>query len=154
MFQFLIPLYGLRFPPKLFLTPSKFLCCCPHSTSVTISCMIWGLAFYSGHTFPQVLVTVLEALPLSPDHASLGFPGGSDGKESACNAGGMGSIPGSGRSPGEGHGSTLQYACLENSMDRGAWGSTVHGFAKNWTRLSDQHLHFFHLLAIQLSLNN
>ena len=51
----------------------------------------------------------------------MGFPGGSDGKESACNAGNLGSIPGSGRSPGEGNGNPLQYSCLENSMDREAW---------------------------------
>ena len=50
-----------------------------------------------------------------------GFPGGSDGKESVCNAGDMGSIPGSGRSPEEGHGNQLHYSCLENSMDKGAW---------------------------------
>ena len=50
-----------------------------------------------------------------------GFPGGSDGKASACNAGDLGSIPESGRSPGEGNGNPLQYSCLENSMDRGAW---------------------------------
>ena len=52
-----------------------------------------------------------------------GFPGGSDGKESACSAGNPGSIPGSGRSPGEGNGNPLQYSCLENSVDRGAWWS-------------------------------
>ena len=56
-----------------------------------------------------------------------GFPGGSDGKESACNAGDMGSIPGSGRSPGEGNSNPLQYSCLGNPMDRGAWPTTVHG---------------------------
>ena len=56
-----------------------------------------------------------------------GFPGGSDGKESACNAGDQGSIPGSRRSPGEGNGNLLQCSCLENPMDRGAWGATVHG---------------------------
>ena len=50
-----------------------------------------------------------------------GFPVGSDGKESACNAGDPGSIPGSGRSPGEGNGNPHQYSCLENSMDKGAW---------------------------------
>ena len=54
------------------------------------------------------------------------FPGGSDGKVSACNAEDLGSIPGSGRSPGEGNGSPLQYSCLENSMDGGAWWATVH----------------------------
>ena len=66
-----------------------------------------------------------------------GFPGGSDGKESACNAGDMGLIPGLGRSPGEGHGNPLPYSCLVNPMDRGAWRATVHGVANSWTRLSD-----------------
>ena len=60
-----------------------------------------------------------------------GFPGGSDGKESAGNAGDLGSIPGSGRSPGEGNGNSLQYSCLENSMDRGAWQAAVHAVAKS-----------------------
>ena len=63
-----------------------------------------------------------------------GFPGGSVG--SAWNARDVGSIPGSGRSPGEGNGYSLQYSCLENSMDRGAWRATVHGVAKNQTWLS------------------
>ena len=52
----------------------------------------------------------------------LDFPGGSDGKESACNAGDLGLIPGSGRSPGEGNGNPLHYSCLENSMERGDFG--------------------------------
>ena len=56
-----------------------------------------------------------------------GFPGGSDGKESACNAGDVGLIPESGRSPGGGNGYPLQYSCLENFMDRGAWWATDHG---------------------------
>ena len=59
-----------------------------------------------------------------------GFPDGSDGKESACNAGDRGSIPGSGRSPGEGNGNALQYSCLGNSMNRGAWWNTVCGIAE------------------------
>ena len=59
-----------------------------------------------------------------------GFPGGSDGKGSACNAGDLGLIPGSGRSAGEGNGNPLQDSCLENPMDRGAWQATVHGVAK------------------------
>ena len=67
----------------------------------------------------------------------MGFPGGSEGKASACNVGDPGWIPGSGRSPGEGNGNPLQYSCLENPMDRGAWWATVHGIAKSWTRLSD-----------------
>ena len=63
----------------------------------------------------------------------MGFPGGSDGKESACNEGDPGSIPGLGRSPGLGNGNPLQYSCLENSMDPGAWGGLVYGVAKSWT---------------------
>ena len=62
---------------------------------------------------------------------SLGFPGGSDGKESASNARVPGSILGSGISPGEGNGYPLQYSCLENPMDRRAWQATVHGVAKS-----------------------
>ena len=56
-----------------------------------------------------------------------GFPGGAEVKASACNVGDLGSIPGSGRSPGEGNGNPLQYSCLENPMDGGAWWATVHG---------------------------
>ena len=66
-----------------------------------------------------------------------GFSGGSDGKESTCNAGDPGSIPGLGRSPRGGHGNPLQYSCLENPMKRGTWWATVHGVANRWTRLSD-----------------
>ena len=58
-------------------------------------------------------------------------------KASACNVGDLGSIPGSGRSPEEGNGNPLQYSCLENPMDGGAWWATVHGVAKSQTRLSD-----------------
>ena len=64
-------------------------------------------------------------------NAFLGFPGGSDSKESACSAEDLGSIPSLGRSPGEGHGNLLQYYCLEISMDRGAWWSTVYGVARS-----------------------
>ena len=62
---------------------------------------------------------------------------GSDGKESACNAGDLGLIPGSGRSPGEGNGYPLQYSCLENSMDRWAWWNTVYGVTKSQAELKD-----------------
>ena len=61
----------------------------------------------------------------------MSFPGGSDGKESACDAGYVGLIPEWGRSPGEGNGNPLQYSCLENPMDEGAWWATVHGVAKS-----------------------
>ena len=69
----------------------------------------------------------------------MGFPGGSDCKESACNAGDPGSIPGSGRSPGEGNGNPLQYSCLGNPTDREAWQAIIHGVAKSWTQLSNFH---------------
>ena len=61
------------------------------------------------HTFAKIKLTVYSCL--------LGFPGGSDGKASACSVGDLGSIPGMGRSPGEGNGNPLQYSCLENSVD-------------------------------------
>ena len=67
----------------------------------------------------------------------MDFPGGSEVKASACNMGDLGSIPGSGRSPGEGNGNPLQYSCLENPMDKEAWWATVHGVAKSQTRLSE-----------------
>ena len=61
---------------------------------------------------------------------NVSFPCSSDGKESACNAGDLGSIPGSGRSPGEGNGNPVWYFCLENPTDRGAWWAMVHGVAR------------------------
>ena len=65
-------------------------------------------------------------------HSSIlgGFPGGSEGKVSACNAGDLGLIPGSGRSPGEGSSNPFQYSCLGNPTDRGAWRTIVYGVAK------------------------
>ena len=65
------------------------------------------------------------------------FSGGSDGKESACNSGDRGSIPGEGRTPGGGDGNPLQYTCLENPMDTRAWQATVHRFPKSQTQLSN-----------------
>ena len=67
----------------------------------------------------------------------MGFPGRSDGKESACNAGDPGLIPGLGRSPRKGNGNPFQYSCLENSMHRRAWWGTVHEVTKSPTLLSD-----------------
>ena len=77
--------------------------------------------------------------------SSVGFPGGSAGKESTCNAGDMSSIPGSGRSPGRGYGNPLQRSCLGSPMDREAWWATVHGVAKSQTWLSDTY--FFILVC-------
>ena len=67
----------------------------------------------------------------------MGFPGDPEVKASACNEEDLGTIPGSGRSPGKGNGNPLQYSCLENPMDGGAWWATVHRVAKNWTWLSN-----------------
>ena len=67
----------------------------------------------------------------------VGFSSSSAGKESACNAADPGSIPGSGSSPGEGIGYPLQYSCLENPMDRGAWWARIHGVTKSRTQLGN-----------------
>ena len=67
----------------------------------------------------------------------MGFPGGSEVKAPACNAGDLGLIPGSGRSTGEGNDNPLQYSCLENPMDREAWCATVYGITKSQTQLSN-----------------
>ena len=67
----------------------------------------------------------------------MGFPSGSESKESACNAGDLGSILVLGRSPGEGNGYPLQCSCLENPMDRRAWWAKVHGVTETWTQLSN-----------------
>ena len=75
----------------------------------------------------------IDAINLRCGHNGLGFPGGSDGKESAHNAGDLGLISGSGRFPGEGNGNALQYSCLENSVDRGAWRATVHEISESDT---------------------
>ena len=83
---------------------------------------------------------MLEASGLYMD-----FPGGSDSKESAYNAGGLGSITGSGRPPGEGNGNPIQYSCLENPMDGTAWQATIHGVANSWTRLSAFTLNNFNI---------
>ena len=75
----------------------------------------------------------------------MGFPSGSDSKESACNEGDLYLIPGLGRPPGGGHGNPLQYFCLENSTDRRACWATVHGVVSSWTRLSGFTFTHFHL---------
>ena len=104
--------------------------------------MLWGMAkkkkrrevYLFGNT--NKVITELKTFR-SVSYRIEGFPGGSEVKASASNAGDRGSIPGLGRSPGEGNGNPLQYSCLENPMDREAWQATVHGVAKSWTRLSD-----------------
>ena len=94
----------------------------PVPNSSDLLCLL-NSAFYRNHTSSILCL-------------ALGFPGGSDGNESACNVGDVGSIPGSGRSPGEGNGNPLQYSYLGNTVDRGAWRATVHGVPKGWTQLS------------------
>ena len=83
----------------------------------------------------------MRPFPSSPQPVTCvrrkGFPGGSGGKESACNAVYPGLIPGLGRFPGEGNGNPLQYSCLENPMDGGTWWATVHGVVNSWIQLSD-----------------
>ena len=76
-----------------------------------------------------------------PTPVFLGFPDGSEGKESTCNVGDLGSVPGLERSPGGGHGDPLQYSCLENPMGRGAWWATVHRVTKSQTQLRDSTQH-------------
>ena len=88
------------------------------------------------HLHVLYLCTMCEGLQFWSQTKLDEVPGDSDGKESACNAGDLGSIPGWGRSPGEGKGNPLQYSCLEKPMDRGAWRATVHVAAKSQTRLS------------------
>ena len=83
----------------------------------------------TSYIFPQAALSIPKALK--------GFPGGSDGKESACNMGDLGLIPGFGIAHGERNGTRVQYSSLENCMDRGAWQTTAHGFRKSWTQLSD-----------------
>ena len=87
---------------------------------------------YKSHSLIFIELTLLLIVC-----SELGFPDSSSYQESACNAEDLGLIPGSGRSPGEGNGNPLQYSCLENPMDRGAWRATVHGAAESQTRLSN-----------------
>ena len=83
------------------------------------------------------------------------FPGGSDGKPCAYNAGDPGSNPGSGRSPGEGNGTPLQYSCLENPMDGGAWWAAVHGVAEGRAQLRDFTSTFhFHALEKEMATHS
>ena len=87
--------------------------------------------------FSPVFIFVGFCLYFSIPKLVQGLPCSSDGKESACNAGDPGLIPGSARSSGEGNGTPLQYSCLENPMDREPWRATVHGVSKSRTQLSD-----------------
>ena len=104
-----------------------------HDYQSQFFCMIW-IRWKNPHAPNIMLLPTWSCIWVNIDSD---FPGRSDGKESVCNAGDPGSIPGSGRFPGEGNGNPLQYSCLENSMGREAWWATVHGVPKIWTQLSD-----------------
>ena len=102
-----------------------------------------GRSSWWGISASQLAISaLLVPLQLAPDIKNFLFPGGSDGKESACNAGDGGLIPGLGRSPGERNGNPLQYSCLETPMDRGAWRATIHGVTKELDTTERLSLHF------------
>ena len=109
------------------------------------ACASSGLAFRMMHSAYKLNKQGDNIQPFAnfkPVYCSMGFPGGSDGKASACIVGDPSSIPGLGRSPGEGNGNPLQYTCLENPMDRGALWILIHGITKSQTWLSDWvHMH-------------
>ena len=112
--------------------------------NVTVSSIIWSMSEYvlwqfGSWKYVHIILLILFGLAFFWGC----FPGSSDGKESACNAGDLSLIPGLGRSPGEGKGYSLQYSGLENSIDY-----TVHGVAKSRTQLSDFHVLFFDKISI------
>ena len=116
--------------------------------------IIWGqwkiLLPKNGHSSISDPTCSSRTLPHSTkSRVYLSSPWGSDGKASACNAGDLGSILMSGRSPGEGNGNPLQYSCLENPMDGRAWQATVHGVTKSLTRLSME----THILSLNQSVH-
>ena len=107
---------------------------CVPFADLWLSCLLWGHSWFSPTRFqvaprPQKVYILLSSL--------LCFPGRIMVKTLSANAGDSGLIPGLERSPGRGNGNLFQYSCLENSMDRGAWQTIVHGVTKNQSRLSD-----------------
>ena len=98
--------------------------------------ILQSTSYFRSHLTSILFISVGNVLTRNRA-ASEGFPGGSNGKESACNAGDPGSIPGLGRSPGEGNGNPPQYSCLENPMDKEGWKATAHGVRESQTELSD-----------------
>ena len=115
------------------------------SASDAVASAIFKLLRVAGEKSQRPAKGILHKIILLNSYVTLimtndlcGLPRWLRGKESTCQAGDMGSIPGSRRFPGEGNGNTFQYSCLGNPMDRGAWQATVHRVTKSWTRLSDQ----------------
>ena len=99
-------------------------------------CLLCLLHWQAGSSPAELLMDLSKLAFLGFPSGSAGFPGGSVSKESACNAGDPGSIPGLRRSPGEGNGNPLQYSCPQTPMDRGVWWTTVHGIAKSQTEVT------------------
>ena len=104
---------------------------------------MWFLHLIDVSKLPYTLptISIISLFNICQSDRWKGFPGRSEGKARVCNAGDSGSIPGLGRSPGEGNGSLLQYSCLENPLDRGAWWATVLGVTKSRTGLRDFTFH-------------
>ena len=106
---------------------------CPFSSQVSFFFLSFSFSYFLPYfiVFPILSLSSHVLIAFCSNRNWWGYRGGgSDAKESACNAGGLGLIPGSGRSLGEGNGNPLQHSCLENSMGRGAWQVTVHGVAR------------------------
>ena len=107
---------------------------CPQSLPVSESFPMSQLFAWGGQS--TGVSALASFLPKKSQGWYIGLPSSSDGKESACNTEDPGLIPGLERCSGEGNSNPLQYSCLENPMDRGAWQATVHGVAKSRTQLS------------------
>ena len=144
----LFKLHALRSAVQMGLNPAKTpktLETTPKTINEYKSEIRWVKSMIITAAFFPVLVESLFFQSFSWMHwihyNQMGFPGDASGKESAGNAGDPGLIPGWKRSPGEGNSYPLQYSCLENPMDRGAWWATVHGVTESWTQLSDEHFH-------------
>ena len=139
-----LSLFALASPASIALLPALCLDHCLTSKSLFRYFLSWRLVLIACFLqWPRLLLDPRCYIPsllhflLHSTYHLLGFPGALDGKESACNAGDPGSIPGLGRSPGERNSNPLQYSCLGNPMNRGAWQATVHGATKNQTWLRD-----------------
>ena len=109
-----------------------------HASKVMLKILQAKLQQYVNRELPDVQAAFRKGRGTRDQIVNIqGFPGGSEVKASASNVGDLGSILGLGSSPGEGNGNPLQYSCLENPKDEGAWWATVHGVTKSRTRLSD-----------------
>ena len=148
---------GIRFVLVLITSWSQGGCHRPNCSSITIPFkgrqegqsyhVLCGFTFnlksFPRHFKADLFYVLLAKTSFLPTHSCMGFPWGPAGKESACNEGDLGSIPGLGRPPGEGKDYPLQYFCLESSMDRGAWRATVHGLQRvrqDWSNLARRSL--------------